>query len=271
MNLNFAEYFTLDKLVSVGTFILKPLLILIVCKLLINAIIKVINNILDRTHLDKGIKTFTKSASRIALWVLAIIFIADSLGVNTASLVALLSVVSLALSLSVQNLMTNVFSGITILISKPFVIGDFVEVAGVSGTVKDISIMRTSINTVDNKLELVPNGDIAGNKITNYSTEPQRRVDLKVSASYDAATEDVKAAIMEVIDADKRILRDSGKDPFVRLSGYNSNDIEYTIRVWVNNADYWDVYFDTLEKIRESFTKHKIEFSYPHTMVHMVK
>ena len=97
-----------------------------------------------------------------------------------------------------------------------------------------------------------------------------RRVDLKVSASYDSTTEQVKAAVMDVINADSRIKQDEGHEPFVRISNYNSNDIEYTIRVWVDNADYWGVYFDTLENIRESFAKHGVEFSYPHTMVHMV-
>ena len=130
--------------------------------------------------------------------------------------------------------------------------------------------MRKTLTTPDNKIELIPNGDIAAQNIINYSTAPLRRVDLKVSASYDATTEQVKAAVMDVINADSRIKQDEGHEPFVRISNYNSNDIEYTIRVWVDNADYWGVYFDTLENIRESFAKHGVEFSYPHTMVHMV-
>ena len=265
-----AEFFTWDKISGIALFIAKPLVILIVCKFIINALLKISDGVMEKTKLDKGIQGFAKSAIKIGLWVLTLIFIADSLGVNTASLVALMSVASLALSLSVQGLFTNVFSGITILMTKPFVVGDYVEVAGVAGTVKDISLMRTTLTTPDNRIELIPNGDIAAQNIINYSTAPLRRVDLKVSASYDSTTEQVKAAVMDVINADSRIKQDEGHEPFVRISNYNSNDIEYTIRVWVDNADYWGVYFDTLENIRESFAKHGVEFSYPHTMVHMV-
>ena len=265
-----AEFFTWDKISGIALFIAKPLVILIVCKFIINALMKISDGVMEKTKLDKGIQGFAKSAIKIGLWVLTLIFIADSLGVNTASLVALMSVASLALSLSVQGLFTNVFSGITILMTKPFVVGDYVEVAGVAGTVKDISLMRTTLTTPDNRIELIPNGDIAAQNIINYSTAPLRRVDLKVSASYDSTTEQVKAAVMDVINADSRIKQDEGHEPFVRISNYNSNDIEYTIRVWVDNADYWGVYFDTLENIRESFAKHGVEFSYPHTMVHMV-
>lgn len=265
-----AEFFTWDKISAIAIFIAKPLLILIVCKFIINALLNISGKLMSKTKLDVGIQGFAKSAIKIALWVLTLIFVADSLGVNTASLVALLSVASLALSMSVQGLFTNVFSGISILMTKPFVVGDYVEVAGVAGTVKAISLMRTTLTTPDNKTELVPNGDIAAQNIINYSTAPIRRVDMKFCASYDASTEQVKKAIMEVVDADERIKRDEGHEPFIRLSAYNSNDIEYTVRVWVDNADYWGVYFDTMEAVRESFAKNGVEFSYPHTVIHMV-
>ena len=166
--------------------------------------------------------------------------------------------------------MTNIFSGVIILFSRPFVVGDFVTISGISGTVKEITLMRTKIATADNKIELIPNGSIEAANITNFSKESLRRVDLTVSASYDAPTDTVKASVMEVINKDARILKtDAEKMPFVRLSAYNANDIEYTIRVWTENANYWDVYFDTLEAIRESFAAHDVEFSYPHTVVHM--
>lgn len=265
---NILNFLTIDKLVSIATFILKPLLIFIICKILIKFAIKFSNGIMEKTKLDTGIKGFAQTAIKIALWILVAIFIADSLGINTASLVALVSVVSLALSLAFQNIMTNVFSGVIILVSKPFVVGDYVEVAGISGTVKNISLMRTTIATPDNKLHFVPNGSIDASNITNYSTETTRRVDIKVSASYDASTEAVKKAIFEVLDKDNRIIREEDKTPFARLSAYNANDIEYTVRVWVNSADYWNVYFDTMENIRESFAKHNVEFSYPHMVIH---
>ena len=251
-------------------FIAKPIIILIACKFIIDALLKVTSSVMNKSHLDQGITGFIKKALKIFLWVLTLIIVADSLGVDTTSLVALVSVVSLALSLAFQNIMTNVFSGVIILFSKPFVVGDFVTISGISGTVKEITLMRTKIATTDNKIEQIPNGSIEAANVTNYSTEPLRRVDIKVSVSYDAPTETVKTAVMEVIDKDERVLRtDETKAPFVRLSAYNSNDIEYTIRVWTENANYWGVYFDTMEALRESFAAHGVEFSYPHTVVHM--
>lgn len=269
--MDFSNFLTLDRIVKTALFIAKPLLILIVCKIIIGIVLKILDGMFTKTHLDRGIQTFAKSAAKIAMWALTIIMIADAFGIETASLVAIVGVASLALSMSVQNILTNVFSGITILLSKPFKVGDFVEVCGVAGTVTAIDLMRTTINTPDNKEELIPNADIVGNKVSNYSAEKLRRVDLKITASYDSKTSDVKKAIMDVVSNDARVKKDEIHYPFVRLSGYNANDIEYTIRLWVDNSDYWDVYFDTLESVRESFDKSGIQFSYPHTVVHMQK
>ncbi len=260
--------FTTENLISILEFIAKPLVIFIVCKILVCIAQKVMTKILSKTKLDKGIQGFIKSATKIAIWTIALIIIADSVGVNTASLVALVSVISLALSLSVQNLMTNIFSGITILISRPFKVGDYVEINGVGGTVTSIGLMRTVLVTPDKKEELIPNGDIASQRITNYSTEPIRRVEVKVSVSYDAETEDVKEAIREVLKKDSRIILDDDHKIFIRICAYNPNDIEYVTRMWVKNSDYWDVYYDTLENIRTSFNKNKIQFSFPHIIVH---
>lgn len=267
-----SNLFTTENIINISSFILKPIIILIACKIIISLIMKVGHNILEKSKLDEGIKNFTKSAVKISLWILTIIFVADSVGINTASLVAILSVVSLALSLSVQNIMTNIFSGITILLSKPFSVGNFVDIGGTAGTVKSINLMRTTLTTPDNKIELIPNGDVCAATIINYSIEDFRRVELTFSASYDASTEIVKKAIMEVIMEDTRIItkeQDENKAPFVRLNKYNSNDIEYIVRVWTNNTEYWNVYFDINEKVRESFKKHNIEFSYPYTIVHI--
>ena len=259
-----------ENILSYIGFVAKPILILVACSIIITALLKVVSGLMTRYHVDEGIVGFAKKALKILLWILTIIIVAESLGVDTTSLVALVSVVSLALSLAFQSIMTNIFSGIILLFSRPFVVGNFVTINGISGTVKEITLMRTKIATTDNKVEWIPNGSIEAANITNYSSEPLRRVDIKVSVSYDAPTETLKNAVMEVIDKDERVLRtDEQKAPFVRLSAYNANDIEYTIRVWTENANYWDVYFDTLEALRESFAAHGVEFSYPHTVVHM--
>lgn len=247
----------------------KTALLFIACLAVMAILLRLSKKLFEKTRLDPGIQGFLRSALKVGLWLLTILIVAESLGIKMNSLIAVLSVVTLALSLSVQNILTNVFSGITLLISRPFVAGDFVEIGNVSGTVKELTIMRTSLDTVDNRLVLIPNADVAAAKIINYSTEPLRRVDLTFTASYDAPTAMVKQALMEVMEADQRIKSDPA--PFAALSGYNANDIQYTVRCWVDNADYWPVYFHINEAVREAFARYGIEFSYPHTVVHMSK
>lgn len=264
---NSLQHMTWEKLVALVTFLIRPLLLFLLCRIVAKIIMHIVDKLFAHSKLEAGIQGFLRSALRIGLWVLTVIFVMDALNIPTASLVALLSVASLALSLSMQNILTNAFSGITVLMSKPFVVGDFVEITGVSGTIKEITLMRTTLDTVDNRIIQIPNSDVATAKIINYSTEPLRRVDLKFSASYDAPTELVKKALMEAIQSDPRIHTDPA--PFVALNQYNANDIEYVTRSWVDSADYWGVYYQLNETVREVFAKYGIEFSYPHTVVHL--
>ncbi len=254
---------------NIGVAAGKALLVFIVCRIAMNLLLKTADGVFAKTKLNAGITGFARSVVKIALWALTIIIVAESLGINTASLVAVLSVASLALSLSVQNILTDVFSGVTILMSQPFKVGEFVEIAGVSGTVTAVSIMRTTLETPDKKEILIPNSEITATKIINYSSEPTRRVDLTFSASYDAPTELVKQALYEAMAADERIFTEPA--PFVGLSTYNANDITYVARAWCAGADYWGVYFDLNERVREVFAKYGIKFSYPHVIVHTEK
>ena len=265
------ELFTAGDWVGISLLLLKPILILVVCKIVISIVTKILGKTIDKSKLEKGMSGFVKSTVKILLWCIAVIIAAGSVGIDTSSLVAVLGVVSLALSLSFQGIMTNVFSGIIILISQPFKVGDYVEIAGVGGTVKEINLMRTILVTPDCKIESVPNGDVCASRITNYSIEPMRRVEIKLGVSYDDSTQDVRNAVIEVLNSDSRIKQIEGKEPTVKLTAYNANDIEYTIRFWTDSADYWAAYFDAMEQIRESFIKHKISFSYPHTIVHIDK
>ena len=247
----------------------KTALLFIACLAVMAILLKLSKRLFEKTKLDPGVQGFLRSALKVGLWVLTTLIVADSLGIPVNSLITVLSVATLALSLALQNILTNVFSGITLLISRPFVAGDFVEIGGVSGTVKELTIMRTSLDTPDNRLILIPNADVSAAKIVNYSTEPLRRVDLTVTASYDAPTALVKQALLEVMHSDPRVKADP--IPFAALSGYNANDIEYTLRCWVDNADYWPAHFALNEAVREAFAKYSIEFSYPHTVVHINK
>lgn len=250
--------------------LLSAIVTLVVCIVAIKLITNIVDRLLSRsTKLDATLRHYLSSGVRTLLWILAVIIVANALGINTTSLVALVSVAGLALSLSVQNVMSNLFSGITLLIAKPFSSGDFVEVAGKTGVIKAVGLFYTQLDTLDNVAISIPNGDVTAGSVINYSREPLRRVDRTFTASYDSSTEDVKAAILDAIAKDGRILADPA--PFVRLLEYKGSTVEYVVRVWCKNADYWDVYFDLNENVRESFAEKGVKFSYEHVNVHVVE
>ena len=250
--------------------VIPALLTFIVCLVAIKLINALANKLLARSQrLDEALRGFIRSAVKIVLWLLTAIIVAESLGIPTTSLVALFSVAGLALSLSVQNIMANLFSGITLLMTRPFAVGDFVELSGQGGTVKSIGLFYTVIATGDNKTISIPNSSVTASTVVNFNSESLRRVDMIFSASYDDATEKVKAAIMEAVFAEGRIL--SEPEPFVGLKEYKASSIDYTLRAWCKNGDYWNVYFSLNEKVRESFLRNGVTMTYEHINVHMVK
>ncbi|MBR4549328.1 MAG: mechanosensitive ion channel [Oscillospiraceae bacterium] len=250
--------------------LVSALVTLLICIIAIKIITNIVNRLLERSpRLDATLRHYISSGVRTLLWILAVIIVANALGINTTSLVALVSVAGLALSLSVQNVMSNLFSGITLLIAKPFSSGDFVEVAGKTGIVKAVGLFYTQLDTLDNIAVSIPNSDVTAGTVNNYSREPLRRVDRTFTASYECPTEDVKAAIASAISKDERILSDPA--PFVRLLEYKGSTVEYVVRVWCKNADYWDVYFNLNENVREAFAEKGVKFSYEHVNVHIVE
>ena len=250
--------------------LISALLIFLVSCLAIRIMMVAVDRLLARSKkIDGALAKLVRGVVRVLLWFVAIILITNALGVNTASLVALLSVVGLALSLSVQNVMSNLFSGITLLLTKPFSAGDFVEIAGKCGTVKAVGLFYTELDTIDNVTVSIPNGDVTASAINNYSREPLRRVDQYFCASYEDDTETVRAAILEAAAADERILQSPA--PFVRLFAYEASTVKYVCRVWCKNADYWEVFFGMNERVRESFRRKGVKMSYEHLNVHIVE
>ena len=250
--------------------LVSALVTLLICVIAIKVVTNIVDKILNKNaKMDNTLRHYISSAVRTLLWVLTVIIVANALGINTTSLVALVSVAGVALSLSIQNVMSNLFSGITLLITKPFTTGDFVEVAGKIGTIKAVGLFYTQLDTLDNITVSIPNSDVTGSAVNNYSREPLRRVDRTFTASYECPTEDVKAAIFDAIAKDERILADPA--PFVRLLDYKGSTVEYVVRVWCKNADYWDVYFNLNENVRESFAAKGVKFSYEHVNVHIVE
>ena len=246
------------------------LLSFIVCLIAMKLLVKLCGKLLKSSRkMDEALRGFALSSIKIILWLLTAIIVAEALGIPTTSLVALFSVAGLALSLSVQNIMANLFSGITLLASRPFSAGDFVETAGRSGTIKSIGLFYTVLATPDNMIINIPNSDVTASSIINYSTEPSRRVDMVFSASYADSTEKVKAAIMEAVNRDERIFPEPA--PFVALKEYKASSIDYSVKIWCKNSDYWNVYFAMNESVREIFERNGVTMTYEHLNVHIVE
>ena len=260
--------------ISIGSLALDKLLsgvfALVVCLLCIWLLMKLTDKALANSkRLDGALRGFIRSVIRAAMWIITGIIVADSLGIPTTSLVALVSVAGLALSLSIQNIMSNLFSGVTLLMAKPFTAGDFVDIGGKAGTIKIVGMFYTVMDTGDNSVISIPNGDVTSSSVINYSKEPMRRVDMRFEASYDAPTAEVKAAIMDAIAADERISAEPA--PFIALSAYKSSSIEYLVRIWCQNSDYWSVHYGMNERVRECFAAHGVEMSYEHMNVHILE
>lgn len=245
--------------------ILKAIVLLAVCLILMKVLLVASGKVLSRSKLDKSLHSIILSTLKVLLIFLTIMIVAPSLGIETASLLAVLSIAGVAVSLSIQGILGNFFSGVTLLMSQPFKVGDFVTIGGMTGTIVETGITHTKLHTVDNQVILVPNSSVTSNVITNVSAEDKRRLDFVFTASYEAATEDVKAALAEAIDIPE-VMKD--EPVFIALSKYGDHAIEYTVRVWVKNADYWNANFAILERVRERFAAHNVEMTYPHINVH---
>ena len=241
----------------------------VVCLVVIKILTKVTARALSRSKLDTPLQTLLRNLLKGVLWFITVIIVLGCLDIEVTSLVAVLSVVGLAFSLALQNFLSNMAGGMQLLASHPFKLGDFVDAGGCSGTVTEIGMFYTKLTTPDNKLVQLPNSTIVSANIINYSAQPTRRVELKVSASYDAPTEQVIALLSKMAADHPLALAEPG--PAVHVDSYGDNAIGYVMRVWCANADYWTVYFDLMDGMKSAFDKAGIEMTYPHVNVHMIK
>ena len=200
--------------------ILFALLLLVICLVIKAILLKLLDRGLNRfSQVEKSLHTFIRSMANILLWFITLMVVADSLGINASSLLALVSILGLAVSLSVKDSLSNLAGGLTILGTKPFKVGDYVEIGETGGTVQEIGLVYTKLTTIDNRRILMPNSLVVDAQVTNYTTEPLRRVDLTVSASYDAPVEKVKQTIQGVLKDHDKILLDPPLCPSVRVWG----------------------------------------------------
>ena len=230
--------------------ICKSLIILVIGILAIRIVMKVIRVALEKSKLEKAAHSLITSLSKAAMYILLGLIVASTLGIDVTSIVALASVLTLALSLALQNMVSNIIGGFTILYTHPFHSGDYVEIAGQGGTVKEINMTYTMLATPDNKLISIPNSAVVAAQITNYSVSPTRRVEIVASASYEAPVQLVLEALLEAGAVDQ-VLPDPA--PAAVVTSYGESAINYSLRLWVSSADYWDVYFAVNKRVKAIF------------------
>lgn len=255
-----------------GTFLLSKLLpaaiLLAIGILVIRLVMQLVERLLTKSKLEAVAHGLIKTVIRVVLYGLLALITASKLGIDVTGIVALASVLTLAISLSVQNALTNLISGFTLLYTKPFVAGDYVEIAGQSGTVQSVGLTYTKLATPDNKSVSIPNGAVTSAQIVNYTVLGTRRVEVAVSASYDSAVDTVLEALREAAKVPTAL---DAPAPFAAVQSYGESAINYILHVWTKSEDYWTTLFEVNKRVQEAFNEKGVSMTYPHINVHMDK
>lgn len=246
--------------------ILPSLITLALGIVVIKSVMKLLDRAIERTRLEKAAVSLLRSLLKVVLYVLLGLMVASGLGIDVSGVLALTSVVSLVVSLSLQDALSNVVGGFTLLSTRPFKAGDYVEIGGQGGTVLSIDITYTTLASPDNKTISIPNSTVVSSQIVNYATSGSRRVDIAVSASHDSPIEDVKRALLAAADLD---FVQTDPAPFVGVDKFGESAVQYVLRVWTATDRYWDAYFQINENIPAQFKKAGVRMTYPHLNVHM--
>jgi len=259
----------IDLALEYGPKLVGAIIVWIVGGIVIKLLVKGFAKLLDKRNIDESLKPFLKGIVGSLLKVLLVISVLSMLGIEMTSFVAILGAAGLAVGLALSGTLQNFAGGVMILIFKPFKNGDFLEAQGHIGTVSEIQIFNTILKTLDNKTVIIPNGGLANGTMTNYSTEPTRRVDWTFGIGYGDDTTKAKEVMMSLMKADSKILQDPA--PFVAVSELGDSSVNFTVRAWVNAADYWDVFFAMNENIYNTFNKEGLNIPYPQMDVHLHK
>jgi len=260
-----------EMLQTTGLEFAKNLVIAIVIfyvgKWAVALIVRAVRTAMTKSEVDKTLETFVANLLRMGLMVFVIIAAINQLGVQTTSLIAVIGAAGLAVGLALQGSLSNFAAGVLIVLFRPYKVGDWIEGAGISGAVESVQILTTILKTGDNKRIIVPNSQIMGSTITNYSANDTRRVDLTVGVSYSDDLDKVRSEIKQLVDADDRILEDPACT--IAVSALADSSVNFVVRPWVNTADYWGVYFDLTENIKKRFDEVGISIPFPQQDVHI--
>jgi small conductance mechanosensitive channel len=250
-----------------GTRIIGALAILVLGRIGVGIFTSVVGRLMRKGNVDPTLTKFILSISKIALMTFIVISALGALGVQTASFIAIIGAAGLAIGFALQGSLANFASGVMLIIFKPFKSGDYVEAGGTSGSIEEIQIFNTILKTPDNKKVIVPNSQITGGKIVNYSVMDKRRIDLVFGIGYDDNIKAAKEILEKIVFEDSRILKDP--EPVIAVLELADSSVNFAVRPWVNTSDYWSVYFDLTEKVKLTFDEKNISIPYPQRDVHI--
>ncbi|HAS3150673.1 TPA: small-conductance mechanosensitive channel MscS [Vibrio cholerae] len=258
-----------DLLIQYGVNVISAILILFIGNLVVKGVAGSVANVLKKKEMDKAVVDFIHGLVRYTLFIIVLIAALSRIGVQTASVVAVIGAAGLAVGLALQGSLSNFAAGVLIVAFRPFKSGDYVEIGGVAGSVDSIQIFQTVLKSPDNKMVVVPNSAVIGGAITNYSRHETRRVDMVIGVSYKSDLQKTKRVLRETLEKDPRILKDP--DMTIGLLTLADSSINFVVRPWCKTSDYWAVYFDSMQAIKEALDANGIEIPFPQMDVHLNK
>lgn len=250
-----------------GMRVLSALVILVVGAWLARLARRLMSRVINRRNIDQTVVSFLSNLMYAMVWLVVLIAVISKLGVQTASIIAVLGAMGLAVGLALQGSLSNLAAGVLLALFRPFRVGDFVEAASTMGTVEDIQIFTTRLKRPDGMREIVPNSRLLGDNIINYSINTQRRCNLVIGVSYDADVEHVRSVLLDLVNSDSRTLPEPA--PMVILDSYGDSSINFALRAWANSSDYWTWYWDLLARLKPRFDAEGISIPFPQRDVHL--
>lgn len=259
-----------NKGLNLGFRIIITILLVVIGSKLIKVVLNILNKALVKSGAETSVSQFLNSLVKVGLYVLLGFIVASYCGMDAASIVALLGSAGVAVGLALQGSLSNLAGGVLILLLNPFKTGDYIiDASGNEGSVDEITIFYTKLRTPDNKVIILPNGNLANNSITNVTTAKIRRCDIKVGISYNADIKKAKEALMELLNKDEQVLKDHSLNVYVDSLGDSAVNIG--VRCWFNNDDYWDGVWRLNEEIKQTLDNNNIEIPFPQMDVHIIK
>lgn len=257
-----------EMVITYGPKLILAILTLIIGLWVIKFFTKTVSNLLDKREIDASLKPFLKSLFSMVLKVLLVITVMGMVGIEMTSFIAILGAAGLAIGMALSGTLQNFSGGVILLIIKPFKVGDFIEAQGFSGTVTAIQIFNTILKTPNNQTIIIPNGGLSTGSVTNYSTESTRRLVQTYGIDYSDDVKQAREILLRIINEDSRVLKDPA--PVVVLEGLGDSSVNLSLRAWTKNEDYWNVNFETTEKVKYAFDKEGVSFPFPQRDVHMI-